>query len=314
MNKSHVMMVICLATFLGGLLFIISKTGQNHQASTPAAKEQTAREKPDKPASDTLGDLGQTLSNTLAQAGAQAGDSNHPVRAIFELATNMGHRINHAAQDATKLTEAEEMDLGHKLDWEILKAMPEVIDPTNNARMEKLAKDLVSQCSRKQIVYHFRIVRSRMVNAFSIAGGYVYVTSAFMKRFQSDGELAMTLGHEIAHVELEHAVHKVQYEYQAQRALGDRAGSIVELGYRVLSSPFAKNDEYAADAWGFTACKKAGWKPDQLFELFEDLEKYEQEVQAKDPEPPTEFERRMGQYFASHPPTADRLARLKAMP
>ncbi len=312
MNKSYITITICFVAFLGGLLFLKYEMDRNRQILVQNV-DQAVRETSGRIAQDTLGKLDVVLSNAEAQGEIQI-VTNHPFKTLLNLATNAGHHVNRMALDATELSDAEEMDLGRKLDKEILRDMPEVSDPVNSARLQALTKGLLNQCQRQQITYHFRIVRSKMVNAFSIAGGYVYVTSAFMERFPSDGDLALTIGHELGHVELRHAVHKVQYQYQAQKALGDEAGSIVQLAYRVLSSPFSKKDEYAADAWGFTACKNAGWKPAQLFLLFENLEKYERETQPKETEPPSEFERRMGQYFASHPPTADRLARLEAMP
>jgi predicted Zn-dependent protease len=310
MNKSYAIMAGCLLMFIGGLFFLKTEMDRNRQILAQDV-DQAVRDTPAKIAQDTIVKLDQALSNSVAPVEGRSEQTNDPVGSLFNLAKDVGRQVNQIGLNATELSDEEEMDFGHKLDQEILKDMPEDSDPVNLARLQTLAKNLVSQCHRKQITYNFRIVRSKTVNAFSIAGGYVYVTSAFLKRFQSDGELAMTLGHEIAHVELKHAVHKVQYEYQTQKIAGD-AGSVVQLGYAVLSSPFSKDEEFAADAWGFTACKNAGWKPAQLFLLFEDLEKY-QESQSAESEPPTEFERRMGQYFDSHPPTADRLARLKRM-
>jgi len=312
MKKSNLIMALSFLLFLGSLLFVKFEMDQGQGQQAPPQNIGRAAAAPtNNPASSVLDTLDQNLSNTVARAGNTG--TNITVRELFDIATNIGHEVNSMALDATRLTDAEEIAFGKKLDCEILKDMPQVRDPVAMARLETLATNIVSQCHRSQITYHFRIVRSKMVNAFSIAGGYVYVTSSFLKRFNTDAELAMTLAHEIGHVELKHAVQKIQYQYQAGRAFGDDTASIVQLGYATLSSPFAQDDEYAADAWGFIACKKAGWNPDQLFVLFEHLEKFQQEIEARDPEPPTEFERRMGQYLSSHPPTSDRLARLKAM-
>ena len=152
-----------------------------------------------------------------------------------------------------------------------------------------------------------------MVNAFSIAGGHIYVTTAFLRHFDTDGELAMTLGHEMAHIELKHAVHKVQYEYHSEKVVG-KVAKIGQVVYGVLTLPYGKDQEYEADASGFDTCRKAGWSSDSLLVLFENYEKFERD---HDPEhavesgDPADLEHRLGNYFSSHPPTDERLARLK---
>jgi predicted Zn-dependent protease len=193
--------------------------------------------------------------------------------------------------------------------------MPEANDPKSLARLESLAKPLIDQCQRKLILYKIRIVKSSKINAFGCAGGHVYITTTFLKRFTTDEELAMTLGHEIAHVELKHAVHKVQYLYRTRKTLGE-AANIGQVAYAVLSAPYTKDQEFEADAVGFDACRKVGWETAKLLALFEGFSQLEQE-QAKSrvggaTETGSDLERKAGDYFSTHPGAAERLVRLKA--
>ncbi len=152
-----------------------------------------------------------------------------------------------------------------------------------------------------------------MINAFGSAGGHIYFTTAFLRRFTTDGELAMTLGHEIAHIDLKHAVRKVQYEYQSEKVVGGLA-KIGQVVYGVLSLPYSREQEFDADAAGFDACRKAGWSSGSLLVLFDNLIRLEHDGQRKAEAvsgPPSDLERRLGDYFSSHPPTEERLARLK---
>jgi hypothetical protein len=245
-------------------------------------------------------------------------DANQPqdaVGALLNLATKTAQRVDQMGLKASELSDEEEMKLGDQLDREVLRGMPQASDPKALARLEALAKPLIDQCQRKLIQYKIRILKSSKISAFGSAGGHLYFTTAFLKRFSADEELAMTLGHELAHIELKHAVHKVQYLYHGQKTFGDfaTAGQIV---YTTLSSPYTKEQEFEADALGFDACRKAGWEASKLLSLYEEFIKLEQE-QARDqttgsPEPTSELERRVEDYFSSHPPTAERLARLKA--
>jgi Zn-dependent protease with chaperone function len=125
----------------------------------------------------------------------------------------------------------------------------------------------------------------------------------------------MTLGHEMAHVDLKHAIHKVQFLYQSQKIVGNLANLGQPL-YATLTAPYEKDNEFEADAVGFDACRKAGWESSKLLSLYEGFIKLEQE-QAKgrgdsSAEPATGLENRLGDYLKAHPPTAERLARLKA--
>ena len=262
---------------------------------------------------DTASRAGQIFTNGLSTQPGQPPSAGDLLNGVLNLTTEAGKQVNQLALQATELTVDQEIELGRKMDKEVLSEMPDADDAVNTQRLQTLAKPLLEQCRRKDIPYHIRLVKSRVVNAFSIAGGYIYVTTSFLDHFTSDAELAMTMGHEIAHVDLKHAVHKVQFYYHGQQLVGDLA-DIGQLCYSVISAPYSRDQEYEADAWGFAACRKAGWESDKLLQTFEDLDKYEQSEQVKvgNP-PPTGLERKVGEYFDTHPKTPDRLARLKQL-
>lgn len=56
------------------------------------------------------------------------------------------------------------------------------------------------------MLFHFRILKVDGPNAFSIPGGYIYVTYDLFDHIQSDDELAGILAHEIAHIVHNHAL------------------------------------------------------------------------------------------------------------
>ena len=61
---------------------------------------------------------------------------------------------------------------------------------------------------RKEIKYKFFILDSDVVNAFSIPGGNVYISRGLFDLIGEDEDYALqfAIGHEIAHVDLEHAI------------------------------------------------------------------------------------------------------------
>lgn len=66
--------------------------------------------------------------------------------------------------------------------------------------------------------YSFKLIDAKEVNAFSLAGGPVYVNRGLMEATTSDHELASVLAHECAHVAFHHVDQLVRKEGKLSRA------------------------------------------------------------------------------------------------
>src|SRR3954451_19075586 len=64
---------------------------------------------------------------------------------------------------------------------------------------------------------HYTLLNSAVENAFSVPGGYVYVTRQLMCLMDDESELAFALGHEVGHIAAAHAQQRVRAERQAVR-------------------------------------------------------------------------------------------------
>src|SRR5438067_7473400 len=62
---------------------------------------------------------------------------------------------------------------------------------------------------------HFTTLNSAVANAFSLPGGYVYVTRQLMGLMDDESELAFALGHEVGHIAADHAHIREQYAERA---------------------------------------------------------------------------------------------------
>jgi predicted Zn-dependent protease len=238
---------------------------------------------------------------------------------LLDVATKTLQQVDRIGLDATRMSDEQESDVGRQIDEEILKDIGELRDPASQRRLQTIVQPLLAQCRRKEIRYTVKILDSTNVNAFSVAGGYVYVTRAFLKEFPSDAALAMTLGHEIGHVDLRHCVEKIQYQAKGKELVGDIA-SLAQLAYATLRSPYTKDQEFEADEFGFVAARQAGWPAKDLLQFVRDLETYERKTvgeghatQTIKPDAVTVLARRLDDYLASHPSTTERLARLEAI-
>lgn len=67
--------------------------------------------------------------------------------------------------------------------------------------------------------YLFILLDSSEINAFATPGGFVFVTTGMLGFLQNEEELAAILGHEVAHVELQHGIQAVGKENSIKLAM-----------------------------------------------------------------------------------------------
>jgi predicted Zn-dependent protease len=118
---------------------------------------------------------------------------------------------------------------------------------------------------------HFTTLNSAVENAFSVPGGYVYITRQLMTLMDDESQLAFALGHEVGHIAANHARARQQY---AQRnplgVFGQILGSI--FGQSAISSViaaraqldtlrFSRDQEFQADTLGMRYMIAAGYDP-----------------------------------------------------
>ena len=118
---------------------------------------------------------------------------------------------------------------------------------------------------------HFTTLNSAVENAFSVPGGYVYITRQLMTVMDDESQLAFALGHEVAHIAANHAHIRQQY---AQRnplgVFGQIVGAI--FGPSIFSNviadrarmdtlSFSREQEYQADTLALRYLIAAGYDP-----------------------------------------------------
>jgi predicted Zn-dependent protease len=119
---------------------------------------------------------------------------------------------------------------------------------------------------------HFTTLNSAVENAFSVPGGYVYVTRQLMTLMDDESELAFALGHEVGHIAANHAHIREAYEQRNPLGVfGQIMGAI--LGPSVFSNvlaarakldtlSFSREQEYQADELGLRYITAAGYDPE----------------------------------------------------
>jgi predicted Zn-dependent protease len=117
---------------------------------------------------------------------------------------------------------------------------------------------------------HFTTLNSAVENAFSVPGGYVYVTRQLLTLMDDEAELAFAIGHEVGHVAANHAHIREQYARRNSYGVlgqiigaifGGGFGSVLEAKAKMDTLSFSREQEYQADSLGIRYMIQAGYDP-----------------------------------------------------
>jgi len=154
----------------------------------------------------------------------------------------------------------------------------------------------------------------KVINAFALPDGRIYVMLGLMRLIQndpeSDDELAFVVGHEMTHVVEKHSAG------QQKKALGaglaaillgavthsQAAGTLGSYGAEMYTSHYSREDEYRADKGGVKAMYRAGYDPDAAAHVLNRLKEVGGEGHGL-----------VNTWFASHPLTTNRVQRVREM-
>jgi beta-barrel assembly-enhancing protease len=210
---------------------------------------------------------------------------------------------------ACSVSRDKEVELGRKTATDINKQLPVVTDPAISGYIQSLGESIAKTTSRADLDWHFYVVNSEEVNAFSLPGGYVYVNRGLIESTDRLDELTGTLGHEIGHVIERHSVKDMQSEQKTNAGIkvvctltnicqNSLTQAAVQIGGSALFARHSRLDELQADSEGVVNVVRAGYDPEGIPDLFQVLLKERQRR-------PTLVEG----WFASHPLEESRISR-----
>jgi hypothetical protein len=158
--------------------------------------------------------------------------------------------------DVASLSVADEQRLGAQLHDAIVSLNPVAGDGPWRQRLEQAAKPFLPMLARKEVSYHFEVMESSEVNAFSHPGGYIYVNRGLFDLIGEDEDYALqfAVGNEIAHVDLRHALRCLQDPDFKDMS----GGTIRKLYWVILPLGYPENQDYAADEWTATRMRNFG--------------------------------------------------------
>jgi predicted Zn-dependent protease len=125
--------------------------------------------------------------------------------------------------------------------------------------------------------WEFNLIKSDDVNAFCMPGGKIVVYEGLMRLVSSDDELAVVVGHEVAHAVAKHGNERMSQEILAQygasfvsAALSEKSQAVQAAGNTVFGLgaqlgvmlPYSRRHELEADYMGLVFMTMAGYNPD----------------------------------------------------
>jgi beta-barrel assembly-enhancing protease len=138
--------------------------------------------------------------------------------------------------------------------------------------------------------FHFIVIRDPTINAFSMANGGVVVHTGLLAALENEAQLAMVLGHEVAHNNLRHQLNGL-HDFQAKvvtykmihTILGPAVAAVsgglglmaleTMSGFTALAvvTGYQRSEEEAADLAGLHAMAAAGYESAQGPQTFQRL-------------------------------------------
>lgn len=167
--------------------------------------------------------------------------------------------------------------------------------------------NLKSTSRAQQWKWEVNLIKSKQINAFCMPGGKIAFYSGILEQLKlTDDEVAIVMGHEVAHALREHARERMGKSTatnglielgSALLGLGNAGRQIAGFGGQLLSLRFSREDESEADKVGLDLAARAGYNPGAGVSLWKKMSA------ASKGAPP--------QWLSTHPAGASRIQKIE---
>ena len=133
----------------------------------------------------------------------------------------------------------------------------------------------------RQWRWEVQLIGSQQVNAFCMPGGKIAFYWGILSKLQlSDDEVAMIMGHEVAHALREHARERMGKSTATRvganivsslLGLGSLGDAALSMGAQLLTLKFSREDESEADLVGLDLAARAGYNPEAGVSLWQKM-------------------------------------------
>lgn len=132
--------------------------------------------------------------------------------------------------------------------------------------VNNIGQALARRSELPNLQFTFTVLNSKVVNAFALPGGFVYITRGLMALASNEAELAGVVAHEIGHVTARHAAQRYSTTLATQIGLGVlgvfAGGGIAEVGGAIAGpalQAYSRDQEFESDLLGIRYMNRAGY-------------------------------------------------------
>ena len=225
----------------------------------------------------------------VATAAAQSAGAITPQQA---------QSINRSAEAVGKtfeqITPEQEYYIGRAVAATVLSTYKPYDQQAANHYLNLLGQTLAQASDRPETFggYHFMILETEEINAFSAPGGLIMVSRGMIRCCMSEDALAAVLAHEIGHVEYQHGLKAIRkgrltsaltiLAAEGAKSFGGEQlaqlteafeGSITDITSTMMNSGYARGLESEADKAAVTIMKRVGYNPNALVEMLQQMKK-----------------------------------------
>ncbi len=184
----------------------------------------------------------------------------------------------------------QETALGLSSFNQMKKEVPISKDPTVNALVQRVGKQIASVADLPGAQWEFVVFDSKEANAFCLPGGKVGIYTGILQITQTEAGLATVMGHEVAHAVAHHGASRMSEQIVAQ--LGGqiltglspndpKTQALISTAYGAGTTvgvllPHSRRDESEADELGLRYMARAGYNPQEAVSFWERFSAYNQ--------------------------------------
>ena len=231
---------------------------------------------------------------------------------VFKYVTSCKENPHIGRRQAVAWTPEQEVQLG-------LRAAPQMIQqhggPSRNPEAQAVFREIgrrivrASDAGRTPYEYEFTVLAdTKLVNAFALPGGQVFITQALLSQLETRGAIAGVLGHEIAHVVARHGAERAS-KMQLTQGLtmaailgagggGENSARVAQMLGGLINMKFGRDQESESDRLGVRYMAQAGYDPRSLIKVMQVLKS-------------AAGGRKQPEFFSTHPNPENRIELIK---
>jgi Zn-dependent protease with chaperone function len=190
----------------------------------------------------------------------------------------------------TSMSKENQRALGMQAAAQVYQQMPVLPDSSpETIYIRQIGQKLVATIPQENSwPFEFHVVPQKEINAFALPGGQMFVNVGTITAARNEAELAGVMGHEMAHVYMQHSAKQAGKAETTNTlaglaslvlgsTVGQKAGGLVgqlgqmgiQMGAEGMMMKYSRTDESQADAVGAVVLYKAGYNPQGMADFFQ---------------------------------------------